>query len=225
MSGSALDEACRDAYGALLDVGENAHPIPVRDIETHELPRLLEEAMERVRGAFDRELGPVLCWNAPCPEETAFAPFTARVDFDGSEPATDGNLKWSDSAFEPDRGFNAAATAYRRACGWDYAPGGTGIWLVRVAPTLWIRGAEPHFGKGNLIGFLILYDRDGKGYESVGHIWTARAHRRAGVASALLAEARTHFPLVEVEGPVTRPGAAFLRARAASLLKDVAEWE
>jgi ribosomal protein S18 acetylase RimI-like enzyme len=103
-----------------------------------------------------------------------------------------------------------------RECGWDFAPGKAGMWLVRVAPTSWIGGEERGFARGNLIGFLILHDRDEDGeHESIVHIWTARAHRRSGVASGLLAEARSRFPVRLIEGPATEDGYALIEARAA----------
>ncbi|MGW1682638.1 hypothetical protein [Saccharopolyspora sp. NPDC002376] len=49
-------------------------------------------------------------------------------------------------------------------------------------------------------------------YESVGHIWTATAWQRRGIARRLLAEARSRFPVTSVEEPYTDEGAAFLGA-------------
>jgi hypothetical protein len=48
-------------------------------------------------------------------------------------------------------------------------------------------------------------------YESVGHIWTATAWHRRGIARRLLTEARSRFSITTVEEPYTEKGAAFLR--------------
>src|SRR5262249_6020435 len=61
-------------------------------------------------------------------------------------------------------------------------------------------------------GFAVLYDRDKDNqYESLAHIWTASVARRRGVATALIAYAREHFPLRSVEGPLTNDGAALIK--------------
>jgi ribosomal protein S18 acetylase RimI-like enzyme len=102
-------------------------------------------------------------------------------------------------------GLARAATAYRRCCGWDFAPGEAGIWLCYYLITDGMGGGEGswHYN-GNVVGFAILYDRDKDDqYESLGHIWTAAAARRKGVARALITHARQHFPLKSAEGPLT----------------------
>jgi len=69
-----------------------------------------------------------------------------------------------------------------------------------------------HFS-GRLTGFVVVYDRDEDGaYKSVGHIWTATAWQRRGIARRLLAEARSRFPITIVEEPYTPAGAEFLSA-------------
>jgi hypothetical protein len=113
---------------------------------------------------------------------------------------------WEGSALE------RAARAYRRACGWDFAPDESGIWLLALAP---VSGSGPDDGpwsyQGSLVGFIILYDRNGDGsYEAVGHLWTAATWRRRGAAPRLLAEARSLHQITTIEEPYTRDGAAFL---------------
>ena len=59
----------------------------------------------------------------------------------------------------------------------------------------------------------MIYDRDKDGtHESVGHVWTARAWRRRGIARRLLAEARERFGSDRIEGPYTEKGAALVKA-------------
>jgi ribosomal protein S18 acetylase RimI-like enzyme len=73
--------------------------------------------------------------------------------------------------------------------------------------------SEPWQYRGHLAGFLILYDRDDDGiYESIGHIWTAKAWRRRGIARRLLREARSRFGATKFEGPFSEDGAAFVEA-------------
>jgi ribosomal protein S18 acetylase RimI-like enzyme len=63
------------------------------------------------------------------------------------------------------------------------------------------------------VGFAVLYDGDEDGqYETLSHIWTAAAARRRGVARALIAHARQHFPLKHIAGPATDGGTALLKA-------------
>jgi hypothetical protein len=49
-------------------------------------------------------------------------------------------------------------------------------------------------------------------YESFGHVWTAGARRRRGIAIHPLAEARVHFGYRTIEGPVTGAGAALMHS-------------
>ncbi len=73
--------------------------------------------------------------------------------------------------------------------------------------------SEPWDCAGHLAGFMILYDRDDGGtYETIGHIWTARAWRRRGIARQLLHEARSRFGARRFEGPFSDDGAAFVEA-------------
>jgi ribosomal protein S18 acetylase RimI-like enzyme len=94
------------------------------------------------------------------------------------------------------------------------------VWLLAAAPRSLIGGddTEPRSATGNIVGFVVLQDRDEDGaYESVAHIWTARGWRRQGIASRLLAHAREHYPIRYVEGPATEAGSKLIRARANEL--------
>jgi GNAT superfamily N-acetyltransferase len=112
-----------------------------------------------------------------------------------------------------------AAMAYRRECGWDFAPDESGLWLLYCVPTRSSGGDKEHFYTSNVAGFLIVHDRDGDGeYESLAHMWTAAAARRKGVASALVAEARKRFSLKEIEKPMTDAGRATLQEVAPTMM-------
>jgi ribosomal protein S18 acetylase RimI-like enzyme len=117
--------------------------------------------------------------------------------------------------------LDMAARAYRRECKWDFSPGDGGVWLIVLRPTSWSASEEHEerrSASGNLVGFLILHDRDADGeYESVAHIWTAARWRRRGIATHLLEQARARFPVAAIEGPPTELGAALVSARAAHL--------
>jgi ribosomal protein S18 acetylase RimI-like enzyme len=141
------------------------------------------------------------------------------IDLDGDEHDFGGAVlgaevtegpggRWTGSA------LNRAGLVYKRACRWDFPPGEAGVWLLMLAPTAARGGEEGQwFFSGRLAGFVIVYDRDEDGsYESVGHIWTATAWRRRGIARRLLAEARSRFAITAVEEPYTEQGAAFLNA-------------
>ncbi|MCE7008108.1 hypothetical protein LWC34_35595 [Kibdelosporangium philippinense] len=131
-----------------------------------------------------------------------------------------GNVQLDIDAFEGPTGnwhgsaLDRAGMVYKRACRWDFPPGESGVWLLMLAPVSASGGEDgPWFYSGRLAGFVVVYDRDKDGaYESVGHIWTATAWQRRGIARRLLAEARSRFPVTSVEGPYTEAGAAFLSA-------------
>lgn len=124
-----------------------------------------------------------------------------------------------EGAFEDEAGewansrLSQAARAYQREAGWDFAPGDAGIWLITLAPTSAIGGTDRMTYWGHVAGFAVLYDRDADGkYESVGHIWTASAWRRRGIARRLLHEASERFGSDRIEGPYTKSGAALVKA-------------
>lgn len=107
-------------------------------------------------------------------------------------------------------GFAHAATAYRRECHWDFAPGEAGIWLCYYLMSDGAGGDGEWYYNGNLVGFAILYDRKQDGY-ALDHIWTASAARRHGIASALIKYARRKFKLRTVSGPLTKHGHALIK--------------
>lgn len=177
-----------------------------------EFPSLLREA-ELIAAS---ELGPLISWEAPL-RKGDWDLITVSADLDNGSAWPD-EITFSDSAFEGPRGdwpgssLDLASRAYQRECRCDFAPGEAGIWLLMLAPVSGCGGDDGPWGyTGHLAGFVILYDRDHDGvYESVGHIWTASAWRRRGIAASLLREARSRFGYEHVEGPLTRAGAALM---------------
>jgi hypothetical protein len=174
----------------------------------HDVQRLAEVLNEDYTAQF----GPRLSVRGPadvlmeCPHILAFCFDDAEADIPcrfGLPP----DFEWRDS------GLARAASAYQRTCHWDFSPGEAGIWLCYYLITDGTGGGQRDWRySGNLVGFAILYDRNRDGrYESLGHIWTASAARRREVASALVAYARQHFPLVHVDGPLTDNGAALFK--------------
>jgi GNAT superfamily N-acetyltransferase len=137
--------------------------------------------------------------------------FWTRFD-DKEWDGSDGPLKLSEDS--RDQGLNEAGAAYRRACGWDFAPGLAGTWLLYCLPVSGTGTDEEMLFRSIVPGFLILYDEEGDGnYKWIGHMWTAKAARRKGIATALLKRARADFPVKDVQGPATDGGLAFLKAR------------
>ena len=181
--------------------------------------RSLVDSMEVVTAA---KLGALMSWKSP--REMDWEPIVAGIDFGPGgydfgvtpgEDATEGPYgDWTGSA------LNNAALAYKRQCGWDFAPGQAGVWLVMLAPVSGVGGdsEEPWSYSGHLTGFVILYDRDEDGtYESVGHIWTASAWQRQGIARHLLDEARQRFgDGLVFEQPYTDAGAALIESVTAA---------
>jgi hypothetical protein len=125
-----------------------------------------------------------------------------------SESAFQGECgNWSDSPLD------LAARAYKHEAGWDFPPGDAGVWLLMLAPHSVIGTPDEQTYFGRLAGFVILYDRDEDGvYESVGHMWTARAWRRRDIATRLLLEAKSRFSFTGIEGPLTKDSAALLKS-------------
>ncbi|UJW36916.1 GNAT family N-acetyltransferase (plasmid) [Saccharothrix sp. AJ9571] len=215
-----IEQAYRAAYRALAAL--------VPGSVTAEEESSLQQVFSQFKFLLDRadlvttsQLGPQVSWQAPPPDDDVDLDLMiSGVDLDDgvydfgdvqlSEEALTGPRRtWHDSA------LSRAALVYKRTCGWDFAPGESGVWLVMLAPDSASGGdgPGPWFYGGRLTGFVVVYDRDEDGvYESVGHIWTATAWQRRGIARRLLTEARAQFPISTVEEPYTRAGAAFLKS-------------
>lgn len=117
------------------------------------------------------------------------------------------DFEWCDS------GLYQAARAYRSECGWDCAPGEAGHWLICCVLTDGSGTSSRMAYSGNILGFVILHDRDEDDeYESLAHLWVAESVRGKGVARMLVKNARERFPLKKVEFPATESGLAFLQA-------------
>ncbi|PRY40506.1 GNAT family N-acetyltransferase [Umezawaea tangerina] len=211
-----IEQACRTAYRALSALV----PGSVTAEEESSLPEILSQfgfLFDRADLAITAQLGPSVSWQAPPPGDN-FDLMMSGVDLD-DDFHTFGDVRLGDDAFTGpartwhDSPLNRAALAYKRVCGWDFPPGEAGVWLVMLAPTSASGGQDgPWFYSGRLVGFLVVYDRDEDGiYESIGHIWTAMAWQRRGIARRLLAEARSRFAITTVEEPLTSAGAALLK--------------
>ncbi len=219
---SPLEANMRAAYQALRALIPHDYLLGPDDAD---LPGIISELPDVLRLVQDRcaaELGAPISWTGPWPHED-WAPLDLQVDFDDGDLDSPGITfrdldrpvgEWSQTAFAQ------AARAYKRECGWDFAPGEAGIWLLRVAPysASGDGDAADAFVGGHLIGFAIVHDRDEDGeYESLAHLWTATGWRRRGVAAELVRRAREQFPIKTVEEPVTDRGAVLLSAIAPDL--------
>jgi ribosomal protein S18 acetylase RimI-like enzyme len=126
-----------------------------------------------------------------------------------------------ESADWENSGFNRAARSYQRECGWDFPPGESGVWLAYCLPTDGCGGKDELNYGANLAGFLVLHDRDEDGnYESLAHVWTAKAVRNKNIGKMLVTEARRRFPVRQVEWPVTKLGTALFRSVWPECLED-----
>ena len=135
-------------------------------------------------------------------------------DFDEEEYARE-SLHLPVKFFWEEEGLSKAALAYSRECGWDFAPGEAGRWIVYCLLTSGSGGGEDASTgeillmryQAQVVGFAILHDRDrDEAYESLAHIWVAKAARGRGVASRLVREARARHPLKKIEEPITDEG-------------------
>jgi hypothetical protein len=222
---ASLARGYRDAYRALRAIVDEltAHCLPAEPLTLDQLLDEFERVADAARTVYICELGPRIGWEEPCLGERATWQLrTYCIDRDSGQHGDQrdrfitGELG---DGFEGS-GLDLAARAYRRECGWDRPPGDGGIWLVGLHPTCWVGadGDQERSARGNLVGFLIVHDRDEDGqYESVAHIWTATRWRRRGIASHLLGQARARFPIAQIEGPATEAGAALVGACAPGL--------
>jgi hypothetical protein len=60
------------------------------------------------------------------------------------------NFEWDNS------GLSRAASAYQRECGWDFAPGEAGVWLVHCLLTGAWGGGDSYSFNSNIVGFVVL---------------------------------------------------------------------
>jgi hypothetical protein len=203
---SAIRE-CLPADVPLYDPPAEDHAVMMRE---------LLDALWHLQREYDAEQGPLAHWRRRWHERLFTQLDLQAYDFDD-----DGGSEDRPEAVEAildgfaDSAFGRAASAYQRECGWDFAPGPAGVWILAYRPTTWIGGAETGDGHctGNLVSFAILHDRDSDGQpESLSHLWTASSMRRKGAARQVVDMAREWYPLRLVEGPITDVGVAFVRA-------------
>jgi GNAT superfamily N-acetyltransferase len=216
----AIDAAYRTAYHALADIALSRQD-PAENLATSEVVDEFDHIARQAKLRAALELGPLVSWEGPRPLNDELTLVMAIADLDTAEHQLN-DIALSQGAFEGPDGqwqggsLHLAAHAYKRQAGWDFTPGEAGIWLLMLAP---IRcsgapsSADPWWYRGHITSFAILYDRDEDGtYESVGHVWTASAWQRRGIARRLLGEARSRFQFTAFEQPFTSDGTAFLTA-------------
>ena len=215
-----LEAAIRSAHRALEGIA-GGHFVAEEELRDFtEVAGQFFSLVDAAQQAIAAQVGPTISWQAPH-EGGNWDLVVAGIDLDGGELDFD-DVFMDETVFQGPTGewrgcaFNLAARAYSREAGWDFAPGKAGLWVVMLAPHTAFGGDEDeedwHY-TGNLVGFVIVHDRDEDGaYESVAHIWTASGWRRRGIARRLLAEARSRFPITGVEGPNTADGDALLQA-------------
>jgi ribosomal protein S18 acetylase RimI-like enzyme len=227
---SAYAAEVRAAYRTLLPVVRQLYP-PSRyagfcytEADEEFLPYVLgdlKDAVRYVAEGVEAELGVPMSWPGPDPGDGwAYTLRVLVVDTDDNW-FDDPEDVWAyyDSDGFPDSPLDRAGVRYKRECGWDFSPGEGGVWVVAVAPHGWSGGEESGSYGGYLVSFVVVYDRDKDGeYESIGHLWTASAWRRRGIARALVTRARELFPITTVEGPYTADGKALLAEIAPELM-------
>jgi hypothetical protein len=176
----------------------------------HELLHDIQQLAVILEEDYAAQFGPQLSLEGP-PRCSMTRSHILAFNFDAGETLCRFELPTAEFS---DTGLYRAAAAYRRACDWDFTPGEGGIWLCYYLLT---SGGGSDKGQwsytGNIAGFAILQDCDEDGvYESLAHVWTAAAARRRGIARALIAYARKHYPIQEIERPLTSDGSALIKA-------------
>jgi hypothetical protein len=189
--------ARRSENGTTESSGLNDWPFDLLH-DVWQFPKILEEDSAA-------QFGPLLAVDGPdAPVEN---PHILAFDLDRNERLCGFELPRTGGLFS-DSGLGAAARACRRdplsqSSLRQESPEKTGIWLCYFLPGS-CTGPDPDTGLygwlGFLVGFAVLEDRDNDGkYERLNHIWTASTARRKGVARALVAYAREHFPVKKVD--------------------------
>jgi hypothetical protein len=174
-----IEAAYRAAHQALEAIipRHNGSFVPEADLGLAEVISQFPFIVEHAEMAVTEQVGPGIAWKGQH-REGSWGLIVAGADLD-NPGRRDFGADLNDSAFQGAGGtwsgspLDQAARAYRRAAGWDFPPGEAGVWLLMLAPDTAIGGStdEPWSYTGHLVGFVILYDRDGDGeYEAVGHI-------------------------------------------------------
>jgi GNAT superfamily N-acetyltransferase len=162
-----------------------------------------------IKEEYDREFGPLIELEGDR-NLNMHKGHVVVADFDSGDDC-DLQLCLSEYFEWKNSGIARASHIYKRECGWDFAPGEAGVWLLYCLLTEGTGSKEHFFYTANLAGFVVLNDRDDDGeYESLSHIWTAKAARRKGIATKLIQQACTLFPLEHVEGPLTKKGESLI---------------
>lgn len=212
-----LENAYRTAHTALASLLPQRAVVPEAEASFPEVLSQFQFLVDQAEMLTIGQIGAPISWEAPRTDGD-WNLIVAGIDLDGD--AHDfGDIELRADAFTGPKGtwhgsaLDRAGLAYKRACGWDFTPGNAGVWLVMLAP-LSASGGDGLWGYGGrLVSFVLIYDRDNDGaYESIGHIWTASAWHRRGLARHLLTEARARFPITNIEKPYTTDGSAFLAA-------------
>lgn len=223
-----IEAAFRDAHRALEKIVPpdrdrgTRRCVPESDLDFGEVVSQFRWVIGEADIALAATLGPLIGWqSAPVPADD-WDVIQCGIDFAGAGARNFGvtpelgatRSPWAHSHWQ-DCPLDLASRAYRREAGWDFSPGGEGIWLLALAPVSGAGGDDTVSYTGHLAGFAVLCDHDGDGtWESVGHVWTARAWRRCGIARRLLQEARQRFGTSRIDGPRTEDGAALASACA-----------
>lgn len=213
-----LEKAYRTAHTALASLLPQRDVVPETEASFPEVLSQFQFLVKQAELITIGELGPPISWEAPR-RDGDWDLVVAGVDLD-ADAHDFGDIELGADAFIGPKGtwhgsaLDRAGLVYKRACGWDFTPGNAGIWLVMLAPLSASGGENDPWGySGRLAGFLVIYDRDNDGtYEAIGHIWTATAWQRRGIARRLLTEATIRFPITNIERPYTTDGSAFLAA-------------
>lgn len=219
---SELEGLVRDAYRALRAIVPSIYTSAPDDDELPVIVDELETVYRMAQEAIDAERGPRITWLGEIDEEDPARSLIFVVDADTgihSDPVgAECTETWTSGDWR-DSPLARAAKAYQRECRWDVPPGSDGVWVIAVSPYRWIEGAF----YGNLVGFMVVHDRDDDGaYESIAHLWTAAAWRRRGIAEKLINAARDAFPIKSIEEPITSSGRALLTSVAGDLLQPPA---
>jgi ribosomal protein S18 acetylase RimI-like enzyme len=225
-SAERLERALRDACNALDSIVDDSRRSRARldDLPANDLLAEFERAVAETRMVWARDLGPPIAWETQRASQDPDWGFQIYcMDLDLAEQGDAASVFLTHDLAEGFResAFGKAALAYKREARWDFSPDEAGVWLIALQPLSWATtgdSEEPVYPMGNLVGVLIVHDRDEDGeYESIAHVWTAALWRRRGIASILLREARARFPIRVIEGPATKLGAALITARAPDL--------
>lgn len=142
-----IEKAYRAAYKALSALAPGTVTVEEETLFLEVLSQF-PFLLDRADLATTARLGPAVSWQASRQDDDwGLAVSGLDLDLDGDEHDFGGAVLGAEVTEGPDGRWHGSALdraglAYKRACGWDFAPGESGVWLLMLAPVAASGGEE-----------------------------------------------------------------------------------